>query len=171
MKTVNFKQGIEKIGEHSTKTYYRITVGNDTQIVVIDKFNNYTEEEILKAYPDAKVPSYIPEEHIDDLFNNPLRIFDLVIYKTWVELNPKCMSVWEYETLIKGKKDVNPALKMAFISQDRDNNTFCINCESYDYESMVNSRTVTIFEKWMDCHIEELKELLNMEYVGGDILY
>lgn len=164
-------ENIIKIGEHITKKYYEITVGEDVQIIGINRFNDYTEDQILEAYPDAKIPSYIPAEHIDDLFNNPLRIFDLVIYNSWVELNPLNMSIWEYETLIKGKNNVNPALKMAFISQDNENNTFCIDCEAYDQESPVNSKTVAIVQKWLSTGISELEKLLNKEYRTGDILY
>ena len=162
---------IIKVAEHATAKYYKVIAGYDEQIIKVNNFNDYTEDQILEAYPDAKLPSYIPESHIDHLFNNPLRIFGLSIYSFGVELNPTCMSIWEYEAIVKCTPVVDPVLKMAFISQDIENGTFCINCEAYDEESPVNAKTVNKVYKWIDEHKKELENLLGLEYTIGDILY
>lgn len=164
------KNGVFKIAEHSTAKYYMVVAGNDIQYIKVSRFNNYTEAEIEDRWAEAKLPSYIKD--VDDCFNNPLRLFEFVIFNSWVELNPVNMSIWEYETLVKDKSEVNKALKMAYISQDRDNKTFSINCESYDGESMVTEKNMKEVYKWRNNGgIEELERFLNLEHIEGDVLY
>ena len=162
--------GVFKITEHATAKYYKVVAGNDVQFIKVSNYDNYTKQEIEDRWAEAKVPSYVTD--IDDCFNNPLRLFQLVIFDSWVELHPLNMSVWEYESIVKGSTNVNPALKMAFISQDKESGTFSINCESYDYESHVNSENMKEVYKWRNNGgIEELEKFLNLKHVTGDVLY
>ena len=162
---------IIKVAEHTTANYYKVAAGKDEQFIKVSKFDNYTEDKILEAYTCAEVPSYIPDSHIDGLFTNPLRLFTLSIYKSGAELNPVNMSIWEYEALIKHNSNTDPAFKMAYISQDEESGTYCVNCEACDYESRVNSESVKKVYNWLHDNKKELERLLSLEYVAGDILY
>ena len=124
-----------------------------------------TLDEIETAFLTSDIPSYLKEKYsLEQLLNEPLAIFELSMYGFGSELQPKCMSLWEYKTFIKKDQDIPKGLKMAFINQPSDEDCFYIACESYDNDSMVTRKNMDIVNKHTHVLYNELEAILGKSF-------
>lgn len=117
----------------------------------------------------SDIPSYLQGKYtLEELLNEPLAIFELEIinnrYEQRSTLKPMNMSLWEYETFIKNNFETPKALKMAFITQEREEGNFYIACESYDFDSMVTKSNMKIVNSFVTRLYNELEKVTNKRY-------
>lgn len=163
---------IKKVAAHLSGVYYEIVTpeGRKDFVKLGIWDSKVPEQQILDDYLKAKLPSYLAELK-EEIYGNPIRLFELARYSFGPEIISCNMSAWEYETLIKGNKKAVPALKMAYITQARDEGSWCVNCEAYDEESMVTEKNVAKVNNWLQERKSELTSLLKLSFTYGDILY
>lgn len=122
-------------------------------------------EEIETAFLTSNIPNYLKEKYtLKDLLEEPLAIFELSINKFSNELQPKNMSLWEYDTFIKNNKNAAKALKMAFINKLQDEDTFYIACESFDSDSMVTKKNMNVVNEYLFYNSKEIEKVLNKTF-------
>ena len=126
-------------------------------------------DEIETALLLSDIPSYLQGKYtLEELLNEPLAIFELEIisnrYEQRSTLKPTNMSLWEYETFIKNNFEIPKALKMAFITQEREEGNFYIACESYDSDSMVTKSNMKIANSFVARLYKELEKVTNKRY-------
>lgn len=168
------KLKIEGIGN----SYYRVTNEKGSEFIIsVDNFTKVNVEEIEEALKVAELPSYlknkyssieeiIEEGELNDLFE--LKISPSKEYY-WAELSPSNYSLFEYLKLVKGQNTVPDALKSAYISKSFQEGTYSIACESYDDTSMINSRNVSIIEKYVHILKDELSLLMGVDYTHMEV--
>lgn len=127
-----------------------------------------TVERAVEAYRDSSLPSYVPLS-FNELHKRPLPICQLSIYDFGSEIKPMNMSLWEYETFIKGNNKANKKFKSAFINFDADTNNLYVAIENFDAESIVTTKSLQDIEKYISEHKEEICKLFNTDYIGLEI--
>lgn len=160
---------IKELCKEGSKRYFQTIKNNQKIIFSIYDFNEENPksiEQVEKSFKSAKLPSYIIEKYtIQQIFNKPLAIFQLDIYKWGNELRPMNMSLWEYRSFIKEDKRVSKALKMASISQSCiDDDSFYIACENCDSDSMVNDKNMSIVNRCVNSLSKELEKILGKSF-------
>lgn len=160
---------LKELIREGNKRYF-IEEGKEGNILfsIYEWSKEYTLDEIESALLLADIPSYLQGKYtLEQLLNEPLAIFELEIISNKYEqrniIKPMNMSLWEYETFIK-KEDVSKALKMAFITQEREEQSFYIACESYDSDSMVTNSNVKIVNNFINRLYKELEKVTNKKY-------
>lgn len=152
-------------GGGGMKRYFDIETEKGKVLVSIREWASdphRTLEEVLSIFETAEFSSY--DTGID--YEYPLSIYSLTSFKFRNEISSNNMSLWEYETLIKGNT-VHPALKCAFIQKDENSEEVSVICESYDIDSHTTKENLQIVYKHWNSVKREIMQLLNKksEYI------
>ena len=133
---------------------------------VWNRDNNLNLEKVQQKYNQAQLPDYIPKT-MEELKQEPFKIFHLTIFTDWVEIKPENMSLWEYEIFINKNNNVSQALKSAFINKIY--NDYYISCESFDEYSMLTHKNLNIIENYLVKHKQKLLSILNTDFLGFEV--
>lgn len=137
-------------------------------IYVWDWDNDLTIEKAVDAYRNSSLPSYVPLS-FSELHKRTLPICQLSIFSFGSEIKPMNMSLWEYETFIKGNNKANKKLKSAFINFDADTDNLYVAVENFDAESIVTVKSLQDIENYISEHKKEICELFNTDYIRLEI--
>lgn len=154
-------------GSGGKKRYFQADHGDKKVLFSLREWESDTPrsiEEVTEAYLKVEYPKYMSEEDLEDFYAYPLAIFQLsIINNKFFNLEAQNMSVWEYETLLKGNT-VHPALKCACIQHQKDSSELWVICESYDDDSMTTNANLKIVNKHWNKIKNELMKLLDKAY-------
>lgn len=154
---------LKEIKRDNERIYFK---DKDNLIIYVwDWNNNLTIEKVVDAYRNSSLASYVPIS-FSELHKKPLPIYQLSIYDFGSEIKPMNMSLWEYETFIKGNDKANKKLKSAFINF---NTSLYIGVENFDKESIVTNESLQDIEEYIAKHQEEICKLFGVDYMGLEI--
>lgn len=157
---------LKEIKRDNERIYFK---DKDNLIICVwDWDNDLTIEKVVEAYRNSSLPGYVPIS-FSELHKKPLPIYQLSIYDFGSELEPMNMSLWEYETFIKGNNKANKKLKSAFISFNASINSLYIGVENFDEESIVTTESLQDIEKYILEHQEEICDLFGVDHIGLEI--
>lgn len=130
---------------------------------VYEHINNYTLEEIEKAFYESDLVDYIKERYTlkEILEENLNNLFQLDIYSWGNLLTPKNYNLYEFERIIQGNNNPHNSLKSASICRNIAGDYFYIGLEEYDHTSILNKENRTYIDKYLHFKTELLEKILN----------
>jgi len=149
---------LEKLLSTSNQDYYKCE-GILYQVWNFSEIPYFDMQQKMR-FPEKHIPSYVPKT-FEELKNKPLAIFQVTKY----EVSPMNMNLFTYEAIVKGSKQVHPALRSACIQQYDDSDSIIIACEPNDEESELTPKNRQIIKDYVRTHEKELLEITGKEYL------
>lgn len=158
---------VELVNKQNNVSYYRgIKECQEIFIEVWHFGKNFSMNEVKEKFDKSDFSSGFRKRNsnIAEALQKPLNnLFQLKFYND--ELTHINFNLWEYETLIKGKKRVNRLLKACCVQIVEYG--FYLAVEPYDVG--IGKKELEVIEKYVYSHIKELEELLKLDYLYMEV--